>query len=169
MTCMKRILFVLFLAVAMVSCNNQEKERANIIELEKNMVDGNGVLNAASADKLIEAYMNYAKKFPNDELSPDFLFKAVDISVAYNALNPQKTIDITNVLIDNYPDFEMTPMAMFIKGFVYENQMNNYEQALDTYHQFLDKYPNNPMAADVQSTIKNIGIPLDELIKTFEQ
>ncbi len=116
-----------------------------------------------------KAYMNYAKKFPNDEMSPDFLFKAVDISVAYNALNPQKTIDITNVLIDNYPDFEMTPMAMFIKGFVYENQMNNYEKALDTYHQFLDKYPNNPMAADVQSTIKNIGIPLDELIKTFEQ
>lgn len=169
MTCMKRILFVIFLATAMVSCNNQEKERANIIELEKNMVDENGVLNAASADKLIEAYMNYAKKFPNDEMSPDFLFKAVDISVAYNALNPQKTIDITNVLIDNYPDFEMTPMAMFIKGFVYENQMRDYEKALDTYHQFLDKYPNNPMAADVQSTIKNIGIPLDELIKTFEQ
>ena len=40
----------------MMSCNNQEKERTNILELEKNMVDGNGVLNAASADKLIEAY-----------------------------------------------------------------------------------------------------------------
>ena len=169
MTCMKRILFVLFLATAMMSCNNQEKERTNILELEKNMVDGNGVLNAASADKLIEAYMNYAKKFPNDEMSPDFLFKAVDISVAYNALNPQKTIDITNVLIDNYPDFEMTPMAMFIKGFVYENQMNNYEKALETYQQFLERYPDNPMATDVQTTIKNIGIPLEELIKTFEQ
>ena len=83
--------------------------------------------------------------------------------------NPQKTIDITNVLIDNYPEFEMTPMAMFIKGFVYENQMNNYEKALDTYHQFLDKYPNNPMAADVEASIRNIGIPLEELIKTFEQ
>ncbi len=169
MTCMKRILFVLFLATAMVSCNNQEKERANIIELEKNMVDENGVLNATSADQLIEAYQDYAKKFPNDEMSPEFLFKAVDISVAYNALNPQKTIDITNVLIENYPDFEMTPMAMFIKGFVYENQMNDYEKALDTYHQFLEKYPNNPMAADVETTIKNIGIPLEELIKTFEQ
>ena len=169
MTCMKRILFVLFIATAMLSCNNQEKERTNILELEKNMVDGNGVLNVASADKLIEAYLNYANQFPNDEISPDFLFKAVDISVAYNALNPQKTIDITNVLINNYPDFEMTPMAMFIKGFVYENQMNNYEKALDTYHHFLDKYPNNPMAADVEASIRNIGIPLDELIKTFEQ
>lgn len=166
---MKRILFVLFLATAMMSCNNQEKERTNILDLEKNMVDGNGVLNAASADKLIEAYMNYAKKFPNDEMSPDFLFKAVDISFAYNALNPQKTINIINVLIENYPDFEMTPMAMYIKGFVYENQMGDYDNALETYNQFLEKYPDNPMAADVQSTINNLGIPLEELIKTFEQ
>ena len=166
---MKRILFVLFLATAMMSCNNQEKERTNILDLEKNMVDGNGVLNAASADKLIEAYMNYAKKFPNDEMSPDFLFKAVDISFAYNALNPQKTINIINVLIENYPDFEMSPMAMYIKGFVYENQMGDYENALETYNQFLEKYPDNPMAADVQSTINNLGIPLEELIKTFEQ
>lgn len=166
---MRRIFFVLFLAVAMMSCDNQEKEKTNILELEKNMVDENGVLNATSADKLIDAYMSYANKFPNDEMSPDFLFKAVDISVAYNALNPQKTIDITNALIDNYPDFEMSPMAMFIKGFVYENQMQDYEKALETYHQFLEKYPNNPMAADVETTIKNIGIPLEELIKTFEQ
>ena len=169
MTCMKRILFVLFIATAMMSCNNQEKERTNILDLEKNMVDGNGVLNAASADKLIEAYMNYAKKFPNDEMSPDFLFKAVDISFAYNALNPQKTINIINLLIENYPDFEMSPMAMYIKGFVYENQMGDYENALETYNQFLEKYPDNPMAADVQSTINNLGIPLEELIKTFEQ
>ncbi len=160
---------IAFLAIAMTSCDKSEKEKNNILTLEKTLVDEKGVLNAESADKLIEAYMNYAKKFPNDEMSPDFLFKAVDISVAYNALNPQKTIDITNVLINNYPDFEMTPMAMFIKGFIYENQMQDYEKALDTYHQFLERYPNNPMAADVQSTIKNIGIPLDELIKTFEQ
>ena len=166
---MKRILFVLFIATAMMSCNNQEKERTNILDLEKNMVDGNGVLNAASADKLIEAYLNYAKKYPKDEISPDFLFKAVDISFAYNALNPQKTINIINVLIENYPDFEMSPMAMYIKGFVYENQMGDYENALETYHQFLEKYPDNPMAADVQSTINNLGIPLEELIKTFEQ
>ena len=42
-------------------------------------------------------------------------------------------------------------------------------RALDTYHQFLDKYPNSPLAADVESSIKNVGVPLEELIKTFEQ
>ena len=168
---MKRItlLLIVFLAVAMTSCESQEKTKKDIFTLEKTLVDENGALNAASADKLIEAYKNYAEKYQNDAVSPDFLFKAIDISVEYNALNPQKTIEITNLLIENYPDFNMTPMAMFIKGFIYENQMKDYEKALDTYHQFLERYPDNPMAADVQTTIKNIGIPLEELIKTFEQ
>lgn len=168
---MKRItlLLIAFIALAMTSCESPEKAKNEILALEKTLVDEKGVLNATSADQLIESYMNYAKKYPKDEMSPDFLFKAVDISVAYNALNPQKTIDITDLLIEKYPDFAMTPMAMFIKGFVYENQMNNLEKALDTYHQFLDKYPDNPMAVDVQTTINNLGVPLEELIKTFEQ
>lgn len=168
---MKRItlLMIAFLAIAMTSCDKSEKDKNNILTLEKTLVDEKGVLNAESAGKLIEAYTTYAKKYPNDETSPDFLFKAVDISVAYNALNPQKTIDVANILIDNYPDFNMAPMAMFIKGFIYENQMQDYEKALETYQQFLERYLDNPMATDVQTTIKNIGIPLEELIKTFEQ
>lgn len=153
----------------MTACETQEKTKNDIFALEKTLVDENGALNAASADKLIEAYKNYAEKYPNDAMSPDFLFKAIDISVEYNALNPQKTIEISNMLIENYPDFNMTPMTMFIKGFIYENQMQDYEKALETYHQFLERYPDNPMATDVQTTIKNIGIPLEELIKTFEQ
>lgn len=153
----------------MTSCNSSKKAKKDILMLEKTLVNEKKVLNASSADKLIESYLTYAKKYPKDEITPDFLFKAIDISVAYNAFNPQKTIELTNILIENYPDFEMTPMAMFIKGFVYENQMNDYEKALDTYHQFLERYPNNPMAEDVKTTIRNIGIPLEELIKTFEQ
>ena len=168
---MKRItlLLIAFLAIAMTACETQEKTKNDIFALEKTLVDENGALNAASADKLIEAYKNYAEKYPNDAMAPDVLFKAIDISVEYNALNPQKTIEISNMLIENYPDFNMTPMAMFIKGFIYENQMQDYEKALETYHQFLERYPDNPMATDVQTTIKNIGIPLEELIKTFEQ
>lgn len=167
---MKRItlLLIALIALAMTSCDSSEKAKNDIFALEKTMVDDRGVLNAESAAQLIESYLDYAKRYSKDEISPDFLFKAVDISVAYNARNPQKTIDITNILIDRYPDFEMTPMAVFIKGFVYETQMDDMEKALDAYHQFLEKYPDNPMAADVQTSIDNLGIPLEELIKTFE-
>lgn len=118
--------------------------------------------------KLVDAYVLYAKQDPDDIKSPEYLFKALDVAVGINAEGPQKAIDIADIMIEQYPNFEMTPMAMFLKGFVYENQMNNYEKALDTYHQFLDKYPNSPLVNDVKSTIENIGLTPEELIKKFE-
>ena len=119
--------------------------------------------------KLVDAYVLYAKHNPDDVKSPEYLFKALDVAVGVNAEGPQKAIDIANIMIEQYPDFEMTPMAMFLKGFVYENMMTDYDKALDTYHQFLDKYPNSPLVNDVKSTIENIGLTPEELIKKFEE
>ena len=119
--------------------------------------------------KLVDAYVLYAKQNPDDVKSADYLFKALDVAVGINAEGPQRAIDIADFMIEQYPNFEMTPMAMFLKGFVYETMMNDNEKALDTYHQFLEKYPNSPLAADVETSIKNVGVPLEKLIKTFEQ
>ena len=165
---MKKTLLILSLALMMASCG-QKMTVEEINNLESQVFGVGASPEKENIVKLVDAYVLYAKQNPDDVKSPDYLFKALDVVVGVNMEGPQKAIDIADIMIEQYPDFEMTPMAMFIKGFVYENQMRDYEKALDTYHQFLDKYPNNPMAADVQSTIKNIGIPLDELIKTFEQ
>ena len=90
------------------------------------------------------------------------------MAVGINAEGPQKAIDIADIMIEQYPDFEMTPMAVFLKGFVYENMMTDYDKALDTYHQFLERYPNSPLVNDVKSTIENVGLTPEELIKKFE-
>lgn len=118
--------------------------------------------------KLVDAYVHYAKQNPDDIKSPEYLFKALDVAVGINAEGPQKAIDIADIMIEQYPNFEMTPMAMFLKGFVYENMMNDNEKALDTYHQFLERYSNSPLVNDVKSTIENIGLTPEELIKKFE-
>ncbi len=165
---MKKIFLILSLALMMASCGpKMTVEEINNLESQ---VFGVGVSpEKENVVKLVDAYVLYAKQNPDDVKSADYLFKALDVAVGINAEGPQKAIDIADVMIEQYPDFEMTPMAMFLKGFVYENMMMDYEKALDTYYQFLDKYPNSPLAADVESSIKNVGIPLEELIKTFEQ
>ena len=152
----------------LLSCG-EKMSVEKINELESKVFAKDAVLSSENVIQLVDAYLLFAKQNPNDQQTPEFLFKAHDVAVGINAEGPQKAINIADVLIEKYPDFEMTPMAMFIKGFVYENMMNDNDKALDTYRHFLERYPNNPMAADVEASIKNIGIPLDELIKTFEQ
>lgn len=165
---MKKIFLILSLALMMASCGpKMTVEEINKLESQ---VFGVGVSpEKENVVKLVDAYVLYAKQNPDDVKSADYLFKALDVAVGINAEGPQKAIDIADFMIEQYPDFEMTPMAMFLKGFVYETMMNDNEKALDTYHQFLERYPNSPLAADVESSIKNVGVPLEELIKTFEQ
>ena len=165
---MKRIFVLLSLALMLLSCG-EKMSVEKINELESKVFAKDAVLSSENVIQLVDAYLLFAKQNPNDQQTPEFLFKALDVAVGINAEGPQKAINIADVLIEKYPDFEMTPMAMFIKGFVYENMIGDLQNAEMTYRHFIEKYPNNPMVEDVKASIKNIGIPLDELIKTFEQ
>ena len=119
--------------------------------------------------QLVDAYILFAEQNPDDAQSPDYLFRALDIAVGVNAEGPDKAIKIADVLIEKYPDFEMTPMAMYLKGFVYENIVGDIRSAEMTYRQFIEKYPESPMVEDVKATLENLGLSPEELIRKFEE
>ena len=165
---MKRIFVLLSLALMLLSCG-EKMSVEKINELESKVFAKDAVLNSENVIQLVDAYLLFAKQNPNDQQTPEFLFKALDVAVGINAEGPQKAIDIADVLIEKYPDFEMTPMAMFIKGFVYENMIGDLQNAEMTYRHFIEKYPNNPMVEDVKSTLENLGLTPEELIRKFEE
>ena len=165
---MKRIFVLLSLALMMLSCG-EKMSVEKINELESKVFAKDAVLTAENVIQLVDAYVLFAEQNPNDQQTPDFLFKALDVAVGVNAEGPQKAIDIANVLIEKYPDFEMTPMAMFIKGFVYENMIGDLKNAEATYRQFIEKYPESPMVGDVKATLENLGLTPEELIRKFEE
>ena len=164
---MKR--FVLLLLAAVLFSCGEKMSVEKINELESKVFAKDAVLSAENVIQLVDAYVLFAEQNPNDPQTPDFLFKALDVAVGVNAEDPQKAIDIANILIEKYPDFEMTPMAMFIKGFVYENMIGDLQNAEMTYRQFIEKYPNSPMVEDVRSTLENLGLTPEELIRKFEE
>ena len=165
---MKRIFVLLSLALMLLSCG-EKMSVEKITELESKVFAKDAVLSSENVIQLVDAYLLFAKQNPNDQQTPEFLFKALDVAVGVNAEGPQKAINIADVLVEKYPDFEMTPMAMFIKGFVYENMIGDLQNAEMTYRQFIEKYPNNPMVEDVKSTLENLGLTPEELIRKFEE
>lgn len=164
---MKRIFVLLSLALMLLSCG-EKMSVEKINELESKVFAKDAILSSENVVQLVDAYLLFAKQNPDDKQTPDFLFKALDVAVGINAEGSQKAVDIADVLIENYPDFEMTPMAMFIKGFIYENMIGDLKNAEATYRQFIDKYPDNPMVEDVKATVENMGLSPEELIRKFE-
>ena len=165
---MKRIFVSLLLVAILLSCG-EKMSVEKINELESKVFAKDAVVSAENVIQLVDAYLLFAKQNPNDQQTPEFLFKALDVAVGVNAEGPQKAIDIADVLIEKYPDFEMTPMALFIKGFVYENMIGDLRNAEMTYRQFIEKYPNSPIVEDVKATLENLGLTPEELIRKFEE
>ena len=86
-----------------------------------------------------------------------------------NLNNPQRTIGIADRLCKEYPDYAKTPVAMFVKGFVYETQYGNEEAARKAYEEFIKAYPDSELVNDAKASIENLGLTPEELIRKFEQ
>ena len=75
---------------------------------------------------------------------------------------------IIDFMVETYPQHMLAPMALYIKAFVYESN-NDIPSAKETYRVFLEKYPNDPLVEDVKASLRNAGIPLEELVRQFEE
>lgn len=118
------------------------------------------------AKELVQMYISYANNNPTDEKSPDLLFKAADISM--NLDSGTNTIALFNRIIKEYPNYKNVATVMFLKGFVYEDQLQDYQNAAKCYMEFLEKYPESDFADDAQVSLNNLGKTPEELIKEFE-
>ncbi len=167
---MKKYLFVTcaFLSlVGMVSCKKSKEDR--ILEInayEKKLLDANAPVNYQQADSLIFFLTEFVQDFPEDSLSPVFLFKAADI--AMNTSEFQNSVNLYDEIILQYPNFEKLPECFYLKGFAFE-QMGNIEKAREAYMAFIQKFPEHTLAPDAQTSIDYLGISPEELIRKFEQ
>jgi TolA-binding protein len=86
-----------------------------------------------------------------------------------NLQRPKETIALFDALLENYPDYEKTPSVLFLKAFVYEDQLRDLDHARMYYEEFIEKYPGSDFADDAEMSLKNLGKTPEELILEFEK
>ncbi|MDP3442238.1 MAG: hypothetical protein Q8T08_05195, partial [Ignavibacteria bacterium] len=111
-------------------------------------------------------YVRYADSLPSDSLAPEYLFKAADISMYQS--DDKRTITLLDRVITEYADYEKASTCLFLKAFVYDTKVGDTAMAHKFYNEFIQQYPDNDFTVDARSAIRNLGKPLDELIKEFE-
>jgi outer membrane protein assembly factor BamD (BamD/ComL family) len=177
---MKKLFYVfLIFVLALNACewggtNSQQKAEEelsleeSIAMLEEELFNSEALkLDRRKALELIRLYEQFVNTYPDDEASPEYLFKAADISM--NMRRPKATISLFDRMLLEYPDYEKSPSALFLKAFVYEDQLQDYENARINYELFLSKYPDSEFADDAEVSLQNLGKSPEELIRQFEQ
>ena len=170
----KYIISSLLILCFVWSCSESPKENTMSVEdrlalieqIENESFGQNGEFNKTKALGLVNNYAIFAKENPEDERSASFLFKAGDISMGLE--NAELAISYFDQVINEYPDFEKVPYCMFLKGFVYENNLKDLDNASSAYREFIKEYPDHDMTEAAKFSLQNLGKSPEQLIREFE-
>jgi len=155
------------------SCGNNDSDKTNILksisDYEKMLYGNKDAINfdIKIANELTTKYNLFAKKFPDDNLTPNYMFKSAEVLRSLRKFN--EAAGIYKKIGLKYPNYEKAPHSLFLLGFSFENDLKNLEDARKCYNEFLAKYPKHELADDVTFSLKNLGKSPDEIIKAFEE
>lgn len=167
---MKKVMIAAMALCALYSCKPaMERWVGNRINTKEDYIMAEakkGKIDTAGVEQLLRMYEDFAASYPDNPKSVDYLYKAADF---YRSMDkPLKSITIYQRIYENYPKSDKRAYALFLQGFIFENQVHNMDNARLKYTQFLREYPDNPMARDVQITLMNLGKTPEEMVAEFE-
>lgn len=179
---MKRVIFLIVLAIAFGACENPEGSEPKqltaeelkleafneIMAMEKSMMAvQNGILDTMKASKLSRLYFTYSLNNLNDSVSSEFMFKSGELRMGIGQFI--RSIEIFEQLNRSFPRHDKIVETKYLIAFIYNNYLNNLGIAEAKYQEVLDKHPDHILAQDARVAIKNLTLSDEELIDMFEK
>jgi peptidyl-prolyl cis-trans isomerase C len=75
---------------------------------------------------------------------------------AQNGGAPLKRIELYQKLLDQYPDSDVSAQAQFMVGFIYSEEIKNYDEAEKAFRQLLKRYPDSELAPSAQWMVEHM-------------
>jgi tetratricopeptide (TPR) repeat protein len=168
----QKIILILLPVFLITGCgvNSEKKKVLDRIAVNEAKIFGDSkgtIPDQKTGMEMIQAYTDYANAWPKDTLSAEFLFKGAEIAMNLN--QSAMSIEYFNRILLNYHGFSKLPYCLFMQAYILENQMNQYDQAKTRYQEFIDKYPNHVLVKDAKASIENMGKPIEELMKQWDE
>jgi outer membrane protein assembly factor BamD (BamD/ComL family) len=150
------------------SCTkNVKKEQINAIAAQEKSLFEAQEIDRLKGLQLIDTYVNFSKQYPDDSLSANYLYKAGEI--AMNLKLGTQSIFYFDKIITNFPTFSKVPECVFLKAFVFENQLNDLEKASRYYNEFIIQFPNHLLVKDAKASLEYLGKSPEELVRIFQE
>lgn len=166
---MKRVIVAAVVMIMFGACNPKQAWKRGSIEKQEKVLSEQaqkGKLDSTLVNGLLKDYEAYAGNYPSDTIGATYLFKAADF---YRYMRkPLRSIELYKKIYEQYPAVPKRPYALFLQGFIYENEVGNITAARTLYEKFLKDYPDHPIAKDVRTTLNNLGKTPEQIIAGFE-
>jgi len=176
--------FAIFLLVLLTNCYRESsntllqqkgKSQTTVIQLLQ-QIDSLGDLgeyNATIAKDYIAKAEEFANSYPEDNMAPEFLYKAGLMAMTVAKLSDnkeetelfcQKALSLFNGIQKVYPDYSNIKNCMLNKGVVYDDILHDYQNAEIQYREFIAKYPADTLATNIETYLQFLGKSPEEIL-----
>lgn len=159
------------------SCSNPKGENAQderqkiILQIDsigKKMFDKQTMqFDKNLADKGILAFQDFVKKYPDDSLSAEYLFRSSDLQRAVG--DNRNAIMTLADICKKYPKYKKIPECLFLQGYYYQEFFNDTVSAKQFYQELIAKYPTHAFVDDAKALMNMFGKSEADIIKGFEK
>jgi len=159
----KKLLFIVLISFVFFTCSNTSDKEYMKMASEK--------VEKGNISEAISDYNKLIDEYPESELAPEAIIKQAslyhenkvkNISLK-EALN--KAAELFISVSEKYPRNEKAPSSLFMAGFIYANEVPDYNKAKEVYNLFLKKYPEHELASSAKEELDNMGLTPDEILK----
>ncbi len=119
------------------------------------------------AREYVDACEAFAMVLPNDPQAAEYLFKAAETSSTLKTF--EKSFALYDWIIDKYPHSERAPVALFMKGFIFDGTIKDSANAAKYYTEFIQKYPESPFYKDAKVLLSNLGKSDEQVLEELRK
>lgn len=149
----------------------QEKESIEMriqSALKERSIDVEGFYTSGKAQDLIDDYIDYSNRYPQEESSQEYLFRAAQ-ELHGGLAKPHEALKILGLIEGRYSDDDMLARVLFFKAYIYENSLQELGKAGDLYDEVITKYPSSEFATQASAAKEYLGMSAEEIIEQIEK
>lgn len=159
----KGLQLIILLGFIFFSCSNtSDKEYMQMAS--DNVKSGN-------VSEAISYYQNLLEEYPESELAPDAIVQQATLYHGNKVKNIsrqeslRKAAELFMSVSEKYPDSKQATQSLFMAGFIYANEIEDYDSAKEIYNLFLKRYPDHELAASAKEELNYMGLTAEEILK----
>ena len=160
------LLLILVSGLILSACNkSQSSLQEDIAKLEKSVLVAS-TIDTVNCDSLISLYKNYCTLYKDDTICADYFFKAAEISTQLGKY--QQAIELFGNT-QRFPVYRKVARALFMQGFIAENNLHDKNAAREYYNRFIIKFPDHKMTPEVKMLIQSLNFSDEMLIQNLKR
>ena len=149
------IYILALLCIWVVSCSEQTPEET-FASAEAAAAD------SSQADRAVQLFADFLARYPQHQLSAKALKHLAHITQQKG--DKQGAIAYYERLLTNFSDSEYGAEAQFMIGFIYEEDLKDFDRARQAYQQVIDNYPDSELAESARHLLPYIGRDPEEWV-----